>query len=1047
MQLHKPSFFGVNMPTVLLFIAILLVNPLLANVHTSYLWHLEQPIYWPEQSIANPYRYQAVWESQQLKLSGGNLYSDGLNHPLNNLEEIFTNDDRRAVYQYRAKDAVQSLQSYPEGGAQVNYSGCLIENVNSLANASQWGYSNTWASNFRTARNWTTSGGKPRMDIVGFTMHHALSPLIDENCLRKQIQVHKYLYGQTFGNSPIYSKGYWPAECSFSERIIKVLIEEGFEWSIVANSHLARTNSDYPVQFGTSGCNIDPPNKADQVNQAGQNWWNGQIDGRGGTFSAPFSYQAHKAKYVDPNTGNEYKLTVVPMCDLLSYINGYGSMGTSEIDSHIAPYDDPTHPSIVLLAHDGDNAWGGGFSYYSESVPGFAAAANERGYTPTTIQQFLSDHPVPAQDIVHVEDGSWVNAANDWGHPQFINWLWPMYTSTWQFDPNGWTEDARNWAILTAAENYVETAEQIQGTVNIAKIAVPDQTSTSAEKAWHFFLPAFNSGYMYYGTALDMEVKQTIACNKAIQFAEQTISSSPESDNTAPSIFIPQRYPYNPGGTGFGPTYSYQTHQNSSDFTIWTFAYDVSGLQSISLKYRLDEDGINPLSDNANDTYSGGPGVGNWNSTIMTERVFPTGNVTNNPDINFFILPTAIANEYYASITGVSNSLVDYFVEATDSHGNIKRSPIQHVYVGESTPVTSPYVTWTPTNPTVGDTLQIFYSESGTLFNQPELYLHIGYNQFQGIQDIPMTFNEESHQWQGSYMLTSSMRSVDFVFTNLSGQWDNNQGADWHISIPGTTQQFIMDGTLDIGVPVVAATDDLQLYLARREDQVYVAATPATSSTDAFILVSGHKRELVAAPWGKAGQVMSPDLFLSEEGTNGYKVWNSSAGTTGVALGSVLEGTFSLSTELVDADTIYIALAHYQTNDGGTLSSQCPEGNQDNIISSLEFLALPLSQIVNVNEEVQAPIFGVQTFPNPFISKVNLFVQIPKESQSLTLQVFNIKGQLIRQIQYSNRFIPGQYTLEWDGKDSQGKHASRGIYLLRVQSQHAKPITVKSIKL
>lgn len=156
-----------------------------SQVHTTYLWHLQQPIYWSEQSQWDSYHYQAVWESQWLKDNNGNWYPDGQQHPLNNLEEIFNKDDRKAVYQYRTKDAVQFLLGHSEAGAQVSYSGCLIENVNSLAQAGQWGYSNGWQNNFITARNWQTSGGNPRMDLVGFTMHHTLSPLLSNKVLRK----------------------------------------------------------------------------------------------------------------------------------------------------------------------------------------------------------------------------------------------------------------------------------------------------------------------------------------------------------------------------------------------------------------------------------------------------------------------------------------------------------------------------------------------------------------------------------------------------------------------------------------------------------------------------------------------------------------------------------------------------------------------------------------------------------------------------------------------------------------------------------------------
>ena len=663
---------------------LILASSVFAQVHTTYLWHMQQPIYWPEKSKANPDRYQTVKESFDLKSSGDswNVYSDGISHPLNNLQEIFGKDDRVNAYQHGPKNSVSTILGHPDAGAQVNYSGCLIENVNSLANDGAWGYYSGWEGNFSEAKGWTTSGDHPRMDMIGFTFHHALSPLISERALSKELQAHRYISTATFGGP--YSKGYWPAECSFSERIIKVLVEEGIEWSIVANSHLSRTLNDYPDNnYGTSGVNIDPPNAADKVATNGNNWWSGQIDGRGGTFAAPYSYQAHKAKYVDPETGTEYKIDVVPMADLLSYQDGYQTMSTSDIENYVAPYDDPSHPSIVLLAHDGDNAFAGGYSYYQESVQSFTNAAASKGYSPTTIQQFLTDHPVPESDLVKVEDGSWVNAESDWGHPQFINWLWPLYENTnYCFDPDGWTEDARNWAVITAAENYVITAEDLVGNVDISDIVSPSASASNAEKAWHFFLPSLTSGYMYYGKAIDMEVKQTIAGNNAIEYAQAELAANPGIDNTAPSVFIPQRFPYNPGGKGFGPIYGYQEFDNSSDFHIWTFAFDVSGLESVVLKYRTDNDGVNPLTDNVNDVYANGAGVSSWSSVDMTIKEFPKTNITGDPEIDFFVLPTEIADLCYAEISGLSNVLVDYYVEATDTKGNTFKTPIQHVYVG-----------------------------------------------------------------------------------------------------------------------------------------------------------------------------------------------------------------------------------------------------------------------------------------------------------------------------------------------------------------------------
>ncbi len=789
-------------------------GPVQAQVHTTWLWHLEQPIYWPEVGVSNPYHWQAAKESQDLKFSGGNVYSDGLAHPLNDLEEIFSKADRVAAYQYRPKDAVQTLLGYPEGGAQVNYSGDLIDNVNSLGAANQWGYGSGWKSNFQTARGWTTTSGKPRMDITGFTYHHALSPLISDAMLRKQIRAHKALYATNFGTSPNYSKGYWPAECAFSERNIKVLVEEGFQWSIVAGAHIARTLSDYPLSFGTNVCNYDPPNGADITAFTGNNWWNGQVDGRGGAFAAPMCYLPHYMRYVDPATGAESKMIAVPMDDLLSYKDGYSPMGTGEIASNIAPFQNPTRPSLVLMAHDGDNAYGGGYSYYLEAVPGFASAASTSGYVPTTIQQYLTDHPVPSADVIHVEDGAWVNAANDWGHPQFINWLWPQYNSTThEFDPNGWTEDIRNWAVLTAAENHVQMAEDLDGGADINDIVNPGPTSTNAELAWHYLMPGYNSGYMYYGKAIDMEVKQTLSGNRAIGYANLEIATHPGVDNTPPSVFIPQRYPYNPGGTGFGPNYGYTQFSNPSDFTVWTLAYDVNSISTIELGYRTDVNGANPLTSDQNETYAGGPEVGAWQYIPMLERIMPTGNYTSDPEINFFILPAEIANQYYAKIEGLSETLVDYYVKVTDANGNITRTPIQHVYVGESTPVGgggpggSYGVSWTPVSPDLDDIITINVQDAnqaaglhwgltvgGLRFTEPIAgYQPAGTTPWptSGAVETPFAGPDTSGNLTlqiGPFNNAAQVPSaVDFVVHFGDNTWDNNSGADYLINLGGGT--------------------------------------------------------------------------------------------------------------------------------------------------------------------------------------------------------------------------------------------------------------------
>lgn len=773
------------------------------KVCTTYLWHMDQPDYWADKSIDKPDSKQYVEESQRLKMNGGNMYPGStVPHPTNDLQSIFNLADRINAYQFTPHDAVNSIKDLPKSGAQLSISGGLMENLQSLGIKNQWGYSPTWMNAYKEANGWKTSGNFPRLDIVCFSNDHALSPLVSDRTLLKQIKVHQYVANKYYGYT---SKGYWPAECAFSERIIKTLVDCGIQWSVIANSHLARTLQDYVHPYNITG-NIEAPNPADIVTTKGTNWFSGTIDGRGSVLAAPYCYQAHKAQYVDPSTGTVYKIDVVPMCNYISYLDGYGTHGTSDISTNIEPYSNTTQPSIVLMAHDGDNAWGGGSSYYNESVTSFTHAAASAAYEPTTIQQFLTDYPVPSTDIVHVEDGAWVNADSDWGHPQFIKWLWPLYdASTYTFNPDAWNDDARNWAVITATENYVTMAEDLEGgNLRIQYIADGGTSATNAEKAWHFYFGGLNSGFMYYGEAEDMEVKQSLTGNIAINYAQNVINAHSGVDNTPPSVFIPQRYPYNPGSVGFGPTTSYKKVNYPSDFTVWTYAYDVSGLSSVTLKYRTDLTGSHSATDIQHQTYAGGAKLSSWQDIAMTRRPM-AADPTNDSQLNFFILPQAKADLCYASIVGLKDTLVDYYVEAVDTKGNIFRSPIQHVYVSDGTGMNggiSGNVSWTPTTPTTVNSITITCKNATSAS-----FLHWGVNAttssgawttpnavYQPAGTVTSTggavetpFTQVNGNWQvtiGPFNNPAqAVSTVNFVINLGSNAWDNNSGSNYLITV------------------------------------------------------------------------------------------------------------------------------------------------------------------------------------------------------------------------------------------------------------------------
>jgi hypothetical protein len=936
------------------------------KLHFTYLWHLEQPVYWPDQQAAGNDRTERAWESIQRK-------NGGAAHPENDLAAIFGLSDRVAAYQYRPRDTVNAIRWASKAGAQVSFSGGLIENIQSLGNAGQLGYSSTFYNPFREARNWTTSGGKPRLDIVLFAFHHPLLPLVDDSTVRKSIQLYKQAYSGVWGSWPGLSRGIFPSEMAFSTRLIPAFAAEGITWSFVSAEHISRACADFPVVYGTGGINCDPPNKADQLNpaQGGSGaYYRVQIDrGCSPAEAYPYSLTPRRAAYLDPNTGASSSIIVVPCSQSLGWKDGYSPLGIGEFNN-LNTRNNPARPMLVVLAHDGDNAWGGGFSYYMEATPNLVSAAQSSGYTATTVEQYLQDYPVPANDFTHVEDGAWVNADGDFGAPQMLNWFWPLVNAQGQVDiANGWAEDARNWAVITAAQNYVDTAEQISGGgLNLARVLNPDGSTTRAERAWHYFLASLNSGYMYYGAAVDMEVKPTVACNEAIEHASVAIGSA-VADATGPSIFIPQRYPWNPGAINFGPLHGYQQKTLSSDFTVWTFAHDVSGIASVTLKYRTDNDGVRGITSVDNDTYAGGPGVSAWTSVPMTSRVFPAGNFFNSPSINFFELPTAIANQYYANINGLTNKLVDYYVEAVDAKGNVKKSPIQHVWVADGAGSgggggnNGPTVALSPASPVASQPVTITYNPaSRPLAGAGQILIHLGYNNWSSViaPDAPMTYNAQQQTWSITVTPPSDATEIDFVFNNGSGVWDNNGGADWKYPVSGGQSQptWNINGSLDTDA-IRVFQDRISLWTGLKGDNLYVAMPDAGEGNDHFIFVAGSPGAMVASPWAKAGQVAQWSAFLADENDNGYSGWFDASGTNQAATGTnggVLEGTLNIRTELGLGvsdplpPVIYLAAAVYPTSNGTSLLPLYQAGSSldnDTNLQGAEYVRVRLCELTN----------------------------------------------------------------------------------------------------
>ena len=966
-------------------------------IYIAFLWHMHQPIYWPYENVVQTHL--------------NNRYPFSIFDIFNQRVGPYTNWPRNAIQM-----GINAGMAH--FGAQVSFSGSLIENLNNLEIYGNQNFAN-WKSHWNSIRNSLTSLGNPRMDLVGFGYHHPLMGLIDYIDIRKQIQAHKQIFSQTFSGQ--YSKGIFPPENAFSPRMIPALVAEGFQWVLVDNIHFERACQNYP--FNVAG-NIYEPNKADVRNPNPGDWI--QLNGIWAPtkVSARWSRQPRYVSYIDPETGIESKIIAVPADRYLGNEDGRGGFGALNYEgvlSQLEPYNtDPTRPILVVLHHDGDNYGGGSHSYYNSNFQNFVnwLQANPHRFVCTTIQDYLQMFPPNPNDVIHIEDGSWSGADN--GDPEFLKW-------NGKPDQTGYSPDRNSWGIMTAAKNFVQTAEQI------------NPNSNSTKLAWKYYLNGQSSDYWYWDGSLNgiWDSHPARAANLAIQNAQSVVNSG--MDLTGPSIYLPQREPYNPGKTEWGISMS-------NNFKVWTYVFDLSGLASVKLKYRLDLDGINNPNNNHNETYVGGSDVTDWIEINMNGVDIPS---RTNP------LPLFKAKEFSATISGQRNKLIDYYVEAIDNLGNISKSPIRHVWVGNNTggSTGNNNVFWIPANPSKNDTITIYVTgvnQGGKLHwgvnnignnwvTPNQVYWPAGsylYNNIGPAIQSPMIgpINDTLRIKIGPF--NNPIQNVDriaFVINFNDNTWNNNNGNDFHINLTtgGGGQAYIMDGNIDPVAINVATNQGQHLYLHWNGSLLYVATNSAQSlGRDNFIFITDSIYNMVSAPWLKAGQVSAWKAYLGNESTNNWSGWFDHQGAVQNFAGNYLEGTIHLQSELgYNPSKIFVAVGSYQTNDGGSLINQVPAGNGNGNIEPFEFYEFNLSSVKTDYNYNDIDFILFQNYPNPFNPKTIISWQLP-ESGWQTLKIYDALGNEITTLVEGFREA-GRHYVEFDASKY---NLSSGVYFYRLQA-------------
>lgn len=747
-----------------------------AEIAATHIWHNHMPNFWPYFNVSSydalavgaPIRYSYDGQVKNLKLNppaGWPMLPSGSPMPHDDLQSYYAHHAKTGAYLSWPMDTVESnLPRYPLSQAHVTMSAAVINNVQSFAELkNQDGYNLGWGDRWRSVYSAKkTTNGKKALDLIHFTGHHSMGPLVGNDYFLKDLIYHNATLAQSYflGDSFVSSKGFFPTELGFSERLIPTLSKLGIQWSVLGNVHYSRALRDYPYMNdpGTD-CLISPPNRADLRNVSTDGDWVklNMTNEQQVTFNKfPFASTPHWVEYVDPETGKVSRVAGIPVEQASSWAEGYlGEAKADPLKPYVAAASAKGRTQYFVLAHDGDNSSGRAGSGDTWLASGNVTYADS-GVTGMGVDEYLAKYPIPDDDIVHVQDGSWIDTRDSSSDPTWYHWRIPMgvwsgqladfntangtsYTKMYSKFTNtlrnhmpsleyGYHYLERNFALLQAAQNYAKTAEQIwldshpnywQPTtsrdnqvtyagnqLNPWMMSYPVKGDPNndwkgganpAELGWYFLVASIDSGFGYYDENQDDGVKPTISFNQSLAFTEPYVTARIAQDRTGPSVWWPQRYPYNPGSANASKAEGWAKMYMDNKFAIYTYAYDLSGISNIKVKVRVH---TNKLADAKDRTYKlydpaahvgeanvDPSRVGKWEEFSMLERDLT-------PVINgvkwqatstavFEKVPAKkIGNLYYTYFDQYRDQLLDYYIEATDAKGNVTKSEIQQVYVG-----------------------------------------------------------------------------------------------------------------------------------------------------------------------------------------------------------------------------------------------------------------------------------------------------------------------------------------------------------------------------
>jgi len=99
--------------------------------------------------------------------------------------------------------------------------------------------------------------------------------------------------------------------------------------------------------------------------------------------------------------------------------------------------------------------------------------------------------------------------------------------------------------------------------------------------------------------------------------------------------------------------------------------------------------------------------------------------------------------------------------------------------------------------------------------------------------------------------------------------------------------------------------------------------------------------------------------------------------------------------------------------------------------------SLPTQQVTPNSEDILlVNNLSMSNYPNPFNPETTISFYLPEDSE-VSLDIFNIKGQLVKRIA-NNIFTKGNHQVLWKGTNEQNQKVTSGIYMYKLQTNNSR---------